>query len=60
MASLFGLVLLFRLDTVVLMRGFETFDYGTFEFIMSSNLTILFNSSAYNYNGILIFLVYRS
>jgi len=28
MASIFSLLLLFRLDTVVLMRGFERFDYG--------------------------------
>ncbi len=37
MASLFGLLLLFRLDTVVLMKGFEVFDYGKFEFIMFHN-----------------------
>ncbi len=28
MSSLFGLLLLFRLDRIVLMKGFEAFDFG--------------------------------
>ena len=28
MASLFGLLLLFRLDRIVLMKGFEAYDFG--------------------------------
>ncbi|XP_064405980.1 stimulated by retinoic acid gene 6 protein-like isoform X2 [Halichondria panicea] len=45
MASLFGLVLLFRLDTVVLMRGFETFDYGHNSFLGFLYLDYVYNNA---------------